>query len=45
MKKHGPPRFLQALFLLWLGIVNLLYYAQFWGILEARLRPFLRPWR
>ncbi len=44
MKRRGTSWFLQVLFLLWLGVINLLYYRQFWGILEARLRPFLRLW-
>ena len=44
MEKHSLSLLLQILFLLWLGVVNVLYYAQFRGMMGARLRPLLRLW-
>jgi glycosyltransferase involved in cell wall biosynthesis len=35
----------QILFLLWLAVVNLLYYCQFRALLVARLPHFSYPWR
>ena len=42
MTKRRLSLLLQILFLLWLSVINVLYYAQFWGVFEARLRPLLR---
>jgi len=45
MGKRTWSLLLQILFLLWLGVINVLYYAQFRGVFEERLKPLLRLWR
>jgi hypothetical protein len=40
----GARTILQVAFVVWLIVVNVLYYAQFRGILVARLGVWLQRW-
>lgn len=45
MEKRSFSLILRVLFVLWLGLINVLYYLQFRGFFDARLRLFFRLWR
>ncbi len=45
MEKRSFSLILRVLFVLWLGLINVLYYLQFRGFFDARLRLFFHLWR
>ena len=45
MLKSGVSRALELAFLLWLIVINALYYAQFRGLVVGRVSSFLRLWQ